>query len=99
MASCTLRDERGVPLRPPWARRISTSCCACFGDIFATWTPPTCGTSHASMIFEYCASVAGRSNLASEVNKAEARIEADGGSMAGLSTQQLEALAAARFSG
>jgi hypothetical protein len=51
------------------------------------------------MIFEYCASVAGRSNLASEVNKAEARIEADGGSMAGLSTQQLEALAAARFSG
>ena len=37
--------------------------------------------------------------LAIQVNEADARIEADGGSMAGLSTQQLEALAAARFGG
>jgi hypothetical protein len=36
-------------------------------------------------------------NLARQVNAAEARVEADGGSMAGLSTQALEALAAARF--
>jgi len=35
--------------------------------------------------------------LAHTVNEAEARIEADGGSMAGLSTLQLEALTAARF--
>jgi len=34
------------------------------------------------------------SKLASEVNAAQARIEADGGSLAGLSTQQLQALAA-----
>jgi len=41
------------------------------------------------------ADLAGR--LAQQVNEAEARIEADGGSMAGLSHQHLEALAAARF--
>lgn len=34
------------------------------------------------------------SRLSAEVNAAEARIEADGGSLAGLSLQQLEALAA-----
>ncbi len=37
--------------------------------------------------------------LAQQVNEADERIEADGGSLAGLSIQQLEALAAARFSG
>ncbi len=37
--------------------------------------------------------------LAQQVNEADARIERDGGSLAGLSLQQLEALAAARFSG
>jgi len=37
--------------------------------------------------------------LAKQVNAAEARIEADGGSMANLTTQHLEALAAARFGG
>ena len=35
--------------------------------------------------------------LAQSVNEAEARIEADGGSMANLSIQHLEALAASRF--
>jgi len=35
--------------------------------------------------------------LAQSVNAAESRIEADGGSMANLSTQELEALTAARF--
>ena len=36
--------------------------------------------------------------LAMQVNEADARIEADGGSLASLSITQLEALAAARFS-